>query len=221
MKLSLRTENMAVFDEVLDKEHFSQFISYFCGLSFAYRHSSGWQKVWRASDGDILSGQELRNTEPINCPIGWIYQNLAMLLQGHINYLVGEQGTDYDYISFTPYIYPVNSKISWHDDTGYAAAAIFYCHPRWSPNWGGELMVANVPPDVQPIAGAHNDAINRDHIETFLNVTGHGQYVAPLPNRLVVTKGGTWHQINRVDLSAGDHNRCSVVAFFKKNSTDS
>lgn len=216
MNIKLKSDTLAVFDEVLDAQHFHQFVQYFCNVPYTYRHSSGWHKVWRASDGEILSGPEQKNTEPINNPFGWIVQNLQHLAKDHIGHIIGEQGVDYDHISVTPYIYPVNSKISWHDDTGYVAAAIFYCHLKWSPNWGGELMIAHTPKDA-PLVGMHNDPINREYIDNLLSLSGHGVYVAPLPNRLVITKGSVWHQINRVDLSAGDNSRCSIVCFFRKN----
>ena len=61
-----------------------------------------------------------------------------------------------------------------------------------------------------------DNQINRNGGTKLLNHYGMGLYVSPLPNRIVFTKGKTWHCINRVDQSAGDNVRCSVVAFFLK-----
>jgi hypothetical protein len=65
--------------------------------------------------------------------------------------------------------------------------------------------------------------VDRRHFEDYCAVTdntGMGLYTAPSPNRLVFLKGGSWHQINRVDQNAGDHMRCSVVGFFTKEKVE-
>ena len=52
--------------------------------------------------------------------------------------------------------------------------------------------------------------------DKFLSAHGFGTYVTCKPNRLVLTRPGVWHSINRVDDDAGDHCRASVVGFFKE-----
>ena len=134
-----------------------------------------------------------------------LHHNVYNLAKSHLAELVGKEGDDWDEISYTPYIYGAGTKISWHDDTGYRAAAIFYCHPEWNPFWGGELMLANTPriEDVQLPAG-NSDLINRGFTSALLNHFGNGTYILPIPNRLAFTRTGVWHCINRVDSAAGD-----------------
>ena len=52
--------------------------------------------------------------------------------------------------------------------------------------------------------------------DKFLEHYGCGHYITCKPNRLVFTKGGVWHSVNRVDKDAGDHVRMTIVAFFIK-----
>ncbi len=63
---------------------------------------------------------------------------------------------------------------------------------------------------------AGNDDITKRYYDPILNHFGMGIYISPLPNRAVFTRGQIWHSINRVDPNAGDHARCSIVAFFMK-----
>lgn len=55
-------------------------------------------------------------------------------------------GEDWNAFSLTTFLYPAGSGLGWHeDDAQYKGAYIFYAHPEWKPNWGGELCVINTP----------------------------------------------------------------------------
>lgn len=217
MKLTTKDSQLAVLDEVLSPEMFNQFWSYFNGLDFAYRSMTGWQKVWRINDGQVLASSPFYGSQaPFNCPMDWIHQTVLALAKQHLEDLVGKEGVDWHDILLTPYIYPAGTKISWHDDYGYTGACIFYPHKEWNPHWGGELFVAKTPPPAEVKAQVESDMMTRDYVAPLLNAYGMGLYVAPLPNRMAFTSGSTWHSINRVDQAAGDKMRCSVVAFFLK-----
>jgi hypothetical protein len=110
------------------------------------------------------------------------------------------------------YLYPRGTKLNWHNDLGYKAASIFYVHPEWSGTWGGELMIARTPEGVN-LPPPHLDHKAEDK---FLETFGIGTYITCKPNRLVLTRAGVWHSINRVDNDAGDHARASVVGFYKE-----
>jgi len=218
MKCSLKSENTAIFDEVFEPDTFRHFVHFFNNLDFAYRNANKWFKVWRASDGHIIAGQDVFHSDaPFNSPYDWLHHQVYNLAKSYLEDICGVEGKDWQQIVYTPYIYPAGTKISWHDDYGYAAACIFYCHKEWSPNWGGELMVAKTPPYDEVVdKNELDDQIIRSYVPKVINHDGYGHYINPLPNRMVFTKGGTWHSINRVDKSAGDNTRNSVVAFFKK-----
>lgn len=218
MKFTYKGNEVAVFDEVFEADVFRYFVQFFNQQEFLFRSSSVWQKIWRISDGEFLAGQEVTSKElPTNTCYDWLHSQVYPLATQHLADIVGKEGIDWDYIVYRPYIYPAGTKISWHDDYGYAAACIFYCHYEWNPFWGGELMIANTPPvDTIDTSEGGDDAINRKYSKELLNHYGSGMYFGCNPNRLVFTKGGVWHAINRVDAAAGDHVRASVVAFFKK-----
>lgn len=220
MQLVSREENYAVLDGVLEGDSYNQFCSYFNNLDFAYRNMTGWQKVWRVSDGQVLAGPaHYAFKGPHNSMIDSLSGIVGSLATQYLESIVGKKGEDWDDYFLTPYIYPAGTKISWHNDYGYSAAAIFYTHRFWDPNWGGELFIAKTSPEFDN--GSCVDSVDRGGVIPVINQFGMGNYIAPLPNRLVFTKGKTWHSINRVDPTAGDALRCSIVTFFyKRNKCD-
>lgn len=222
MILLAKETNYAVVDQVFEESVFKDFWKYFNSLSFAYRSMTGWQKVWKISDGQILASSPTYHSQaPFNSPMDLFHKTVMFLAKEHFKSIVGKEGEDWNELFFTPYIYPSGTKISWHDDCGYTGACIFYPHQEWSANWGGELMLAKTPA-ASDIKG--NDVVpnmmTRKHIDPLLNHYGMGAYIAPLPNRLVFTSGKVWHAINRVDQTAGDNVRCSIVGFFTKEKPD-
>lgn len=223
MKLVYKDDKYAILDNVLEDAIFKQFGHYFNSLDFAYRSLTGWKKVWRISDGQILAGTPYYASKgPHNCMMDPMINIIGTLATQHLEPIVGKKGEDWDDYFLTPYIYPAGTKISWHNDHGWAAAAIFYTHNFWDPNWGGELFLAKTDPNYESkIQMEDSDAVQRAYLPKLLNEYGVGQYIAPLPNRIVFTKGKVWHCINRVDPVAGDALRSSIVAFFyKRNESD-
>jgi hypothetical protein len=219
MKLTARDKSFAIVDEALDSSYFMQFWKYFNGLDFVYRSMSGWQKVWRINDGQVLSGSPYFHSQaPFNCLMDVLHQTIVALAKQQFSNIVGEEGKDWHDVVLTPYVYSAGTKISWHDDYGYTGAAIFYPHIEWNPHWGGELMIAKTPSyeELDLKNAIAEEVMTRDYISPILNAYGIGTYIAPLPNRIAFTSGEVWHQINRVDAAAGDHVRCSIVAFFLK-----
>lgn len=77
--------------------------------------------------------------------------------------------------------------------------------------------VANVPPNAQGIP----PHLDHSYEDEMIGAYGMGNFITAKPNRIVMMKASVWHQINRVDDDAGDHCRCSVVAFFKKEKEES
>lgn len=214
--------NFAVIDNVLEPQIFTQFWEYFNTLPFQNCSHDQWLKVWKLSDGEILRSPTFYHTKaPFNCPMDWI-QNYVFWLSAKFPHLIGEYGKDWEEIQFTPYLYPDGSKISWHNDFGYTGACIFYAHPKWSAHWGGELLVAKTEDGDGEWTSEKSEetwsrnTFSRENHSDFLNKQGIGNYIVAKPNRLVFTKGSAWHSVNRVDRTAGDNVRCSVVGFFIK-----
>lgn len=226
---STDNKDYAVLDGVLEGNMFKEFHSFFHNdLDFAYRALTGWQKVWKISDGLILSGPPFYNSKsPHNNMMDTIGQIVSALAEQHFSNIVGKKGVDWDDFFMTPYIYPMGTKISWHNDYSYSGAAIFYSHNFWGNGWGGELFLAKTRREYPSVEDSEKDKFsnsilkNRVGLNSFLNEVGMGTYISPLPNRMVLTRGSVWHSINRVDPSAGDAMRSSVVAFFVKKEGNS
>jgi len=110
--------------------------------------------------------------------------------------LVGVPGKDWVGIVSKVYAYPSRAKAIWHTDAGpYSGAFVFYAHDAWDRNWGGQFLFG----DAQPSKDASPN---------------EGQFLTPLPNRLVVIKAGTPHMVANVSEPAGARSRMSLAGFF-------
>lgn len=202
------TEDFVVYDDVLPPDQFSAVWAAVQNEEYMMPHISGWSKVWRLTDGVCLGGRDYDTSKGV--PEGYaslmnsMFTNIA---KAHPAIVPG-----WDRMTIRPYLYPRGTKLSWHNDLGYVGAVIFYVHPEWASTWGGELMIARTPP-CATVPPPHLDHREEDK---FLGAYGTGAYITCKPNRLVLTRAGVWHSINRVDEDAGDHCRASVVGFFKE-----
>lgn len=204
----IENEDFVIYDDVLEKDQFDAVWSSIQQENYLMPHINGWSKVWRLTDGVCIGGKDY---EISDAPFGnymdlmqFIITNAAKL---HTNIL-----NKWTSLTTRSYLYPRGTKLNWHNDLGYAGAAIFYAHPEWASTWGGELMLAKTPPDCN-LPPPHLDHKLEDR---FLESFGYGIYITCKPNRLVLTRPGVWHSINRVDADAGDHCRATVVGFFKE-----
>ena len=113
----------------------------------------------------------------------------------------------------------MGTGLSWHCDAGpYTGAFIYYAHPTWNAQWGGELLVADGCGDYAQADredGRRHRLDNARENEILLR-EGTGRYVMPKPNRLVYLQGGTPHRIMPVLPAAGQNPRVSVAGFFVK-----
>lgn len=208
MKKVTETKDFVIYDDVLNKDQFEKVWQNIQSEEYGFPHVQSWNKVWRVTDGspigtknyDILEGKPYNNYIDL---ISFIILELAKL---HTNII-----HPWKNLSLRSYLYPRETKLNWHNDLGYTGAAIFYAHPYWASTWGGELMIAQTP-EGECSSPPHLDHRRED---SFLNEYGVGTYINAKPNRLVLTRPGVWHSINRVDKDAGDHCRATVVAFFK------
>jgi hypothetical protein len=211
MKLTIDNPKFVIYDEVLESEDFKNVWKWCENEQYFTINSSNWLKVWRLSDGTPMGGPEYYHSKsPFeSVPLNLVHQHAIAIANRHPQ-IVG----DWNEIIFRSYVYPRGSRIDWHNDQGYTAALILYTHDYWSANWGGELMIAEIPKnhEYKNVGGQIDTSWKND----FINIWGAGNYVMPKPNRMVLTPAGVWHSINRVDADAGDHCRCSIVCFFKQ-----
>jgi len=104
--------------------------------------------------------------------------------------------------SLMVHIYEPGAEISWHRDYSSIASYSYYLHDEWRSEWGGQLFTT----DSEDIVS--NNGTVFDHRQDVMT-PGIGKYYEPLPNRLVIIKGGL-HKVNRVQ-----HRRISFTGFFK------
>jgi Rps23 Pro-64 3,4-dihydroxylase Tpa1-like proline 4-hydroxylase len=217
MREVISNKSMVVWDNVLESDQFGRLMVEFSNKSFKRQHNTNWEKVWRPGDGEIL--RESSSMYTVNFPndtaLSELHDVMLHECEQHPE-ICGVRGVDWHSLILTMYIYPAGSRLSWHGDGGdYTAAMTFYCHPRWSPHWGGELLVANTPPtDMMPKVDYEvNPSIDHSQLDAFISAFGVGHMIVPKPNRLVLMKSGICHMVNRIDQAAGDHLRMSVVGF--------
>lgn len=201
------SESFVIYDDLLGQEELALVWRAVQSEQYAIPHISGWSKVWRATDGSPLGGKNYESQDkPFNNYMDAMYFYISNAANANPGIV-----PSWSSLTLRSYIYPRGTKLNWHNDLGYTAAAILYIHPEWASTWGGELMIAKTPESVN-LPPPHLDHREEDK---FLETYGMGTYITCKPNRLVLTKGGVWHSINRVDPDAGDHCRASVVGFFK------
>jgi hypothetical protein len=214
MKLLFKNAKFAVFDDVLPQEMFERVWLHAQIENYSLPSSAGWVKVWRIGDSFPLGGPEYHwSKRPFNNYmdlVGHFFNEIGK----NCTEILGDE-TEWGDLVLRSYLYPRGTKLSWHNDAAnYAGAFTYYIHPKWGSTWGGELMVAEVPPmeDIKhkPMVGPH---LEHEWEDEYIGERGVGQFISPKPNRCVVMAGGTYHSINRVDADAGDHARASVVGF--------
>lgn len=201
------TEDFVVYDGVMDEKQLASAWVAVQSEDYAIPHMGGWSKVWRATDGSPMGSRDYEASEK---PFGNYMDAMAFFISSAAK--AHEKIVQpWDRLILRSYLYPRGTKLNWHNDMGYKAAAILYVHPEWASTWGGELMIARTP-EHGTLSPPHLDHRDEDR---FLATFGLGTYITCKPNRLVLTRGGVWHSINRVDADAGDHCRAAVVGFFK------
>lgn len=211
MRKTLETEDFIIYDDVLEKENFERVFLAVQEEDYSIPHIEKWLKVWRLSDNLTMGGKNYHyNCEAIPGANN-NYMDLMSCYFKELSKLNPNICGNWNKLALRSYLYGRDSKLSWHNDQGYVSAGIFYCHNYWASTWGGELMVAKTPSIEGPIP---NPCLNHSFEDKLLEYYGYGQYITCKPNRLVLTKGGVWHSINRVDKDAGDNVRMSIVAFF-------
>lgn len=205
-------KNFVIYDNILSPEELEQFYLWGQNLKYKKINEDGeFMKIWRVTDGSPIASVNTYNASnfPFNENIDRIIETIKEISKKHTN-IFGE----YEEIYFRSYVYGRGSKIDWHTDHGYKSAAIFYYHPYWGSNWGGELRLAELP-DIEYSEKNVGGPMDNRWIDKIISTTNFGYYIDPKPNRIIGLKSGVWHSINRIDENAGCGLRFSVVAFFK------
>jgi hypothetical protein len=253
MELTLLTSQLAVYDNVLPPDVFSRLGAYIESEDYQYMQEGQIQPYFRTDDGrpihrkrgfawlavplntiiprEDVAAEVKRGLDlyPTKTPIDDVFEAARAKALEHKD-LVGEEKTTWVAITGKIYIYLKNTGLSWHwDHDIFSGAYIYYAHPEWNAQWGGELLVgdASCVELKQKIAAERNKTDpsrliykrkqffgTRSNGDDAVLERGFGQFVMPRPNRLVLLKGNQPHKLNLVSPSAGNHARMSFTGFF-------
>lgn len=231
----LRQNGLAVADAVLATPRLIALRRYVSDGEYRSVHSQKWDKVWRLWDGNPQRGQSVYfdpervfawkgATYPTTTAVDELIDEVRRMAAEYPD-ICGVEGIDWVGIYVCPWLYPVGSALSMHQDAHqYSGSFTFFVHSRWSVHWGGELMVypaANGWP--APRSSPSLDVLPKISLdEPWMSDDGDGDIdglgiataISPRPNRLVLIGADRPHRIGRIDPIAGAHVRASLSGFF-------
>ncbi len=233
-----QTESFTIVDDLLPPAECAALWNYFQLQPFQRVDALGMQGQWLLEDGGVLRGptvgwgQAWDAQYPTKTPVDLLV-NALLAGEDAFAATVVKRGVDWKAFSVCPSIYVAGQGRLWHrDDADDAGSWVYYAHPDWNIEWGGELFLAD-PRDVPPEFGAFlhrllpmadhpnpppwKSHLDNDDASRFLLERGIGSFVAPRPNRLVVIKGGTPQSLAKVRASAGRNVHASLSGTFKKD----
>ncbi len=230
MDLILKVKNTHVFDDVLS-DHDLQKLWEFVNI-FPYERTDAilWQKAWSIADGAILRGPQwiarapnwtleppIRPNKELR-PFPADPPALVKLLEKVREACASNP--DLPHITgaaLSPYVWPPGTSIAWHSDgmtldaqgARKVGAFTFYVHKTWNCEWGGEFLVADIDSDAEGISSA--PSFDNSALSERIMSAGHGAWVAPKPNRLVVNPSNMLHKVTKSTPAAAP--RLSIQAF--------
>lgn len=228
-----------VIDDFLPVDMQRHIWIYFQVENFARVDVSSPTGQWAWHDGAALRGPTIgyRAKWHAKYPTGTAVDALMEALvqqEERLRPALGRYGKDWDDFSASSSLYPSGTGLGWHRDAeNNAGSFVYYVHPHWNVEWGGELLLGDVsqlsiPASEGPFfnpapTGLADDGPSwlNSHLENerasqTLLAAGTGSFVMPKPNRLVVIRGGLPHKISKVSPAAGAHLRASLTGFFKR-----
>jgi hypothetical protein len=164
-----------------------------------------WSRVWPLSEPmPMVSGKFAWSQRPAGHGMDPLLQRIGAAVLGSTFF--GAQGRDWGDLVFRVYLQARGMRLSEHGDSGHRGTAVYFAHPRWEPDWGGELVL--------PRTGSEVDLPSSpEKIQSGLRLHARGEFLLPKPNRLVLIRRGTWHGTRRIDPDAGAAIRCAVAMF--------
>ncbi|GAA3856454.1 2OG-Fe(II) oxygenase [Streptomyces sedi] len=219
MRETHRRERFVVFDDFLDEATLAELRGQADRSTFSevrsviYPDSDG---TAHRSRGAYLKGAALGAADGAGRPRA--YERILRTVAEETA-VFGERGEDWNRAAFTFWRYPAGSRLSWHNDVGGGRVGeyILFLHEEWSASWGGELMILDEDPP-RASSGDFEDFIAQMELQVR-NSSVSPVAIVPKPNRLVLVKAGTAHQINRVDPTSGSDRR-TLTGFISKKSEE-
>jgi hypothetical protein len=222
MELILDYNNTKVYDNVLSNIDFEKLFDWYNAIPLVNKVAQGlWNKTWNLGDGNILVGQD-RSWTPESIPVlGDQDSALLPLIKQATESIINSGMFDNDSIidvTMTPFCWPAGTGLSWHNDSNYLGAFTYYCHNYWNPEWGGEFLTVEADSYILNNKTAINWKVfdNKELHELILN-HGHGHFIHPKPNRMIINKGGSrgiLHKVARSTVNSGP--RLTLQGFIRK-----
>lgn len=234
MKTVYQDEHYCVIDDFLSNDQKELVWAYIQEEEFRHVRDPRWDKAFRLTDGNPLRGpaylshyyhkDEKRPVFPTGKGVDIVFEEILKNIDSFSPW-VGKKEADWQFFFARAYLYQAMEGLSWHRDNNYNAkgAFVYYAHPSWDVQWGGELLIASqvskdiVYPKKQTYSGEEKPLgshLDNSFENKILMEKGIGHYVLPKPNRLVLLQSGLLHTIKKIDASAGDHVRAIIQGFF-------
>jgi Rps23 Pro-64 3,4-dihydroxylase Tpa1-like proline 4-hydroxylase len=212
----------SVIDGLMDETSLDALRAHLGQQPYFFDNALEWKKVWHPLDGQVLVtspsayGDTGRTSQQY--PTGTPLDLFFAAMERNADAIAATLQLELDEIKYvaSAYLYRAGWGLSWHDDAGpYRGAFAYYIHPEWRGNWGGELMILEEPRlRERPAGGVDLGYAVGGFQEPAYCATGRGDFIMPLPNRLVVMSKALLHRINPVAPHAGEHLRYSIAGFF-------
>ncbi|MES2019404.1 MAG: 2OG-Fe(II) oxygenase [Pseudomonadota bacterium] len=226
--ISLREPGLLVADALLGERALAALREHVAHGDYHSVHAQRWDRVWRLWDGQPQRGASVcydpearfdhkGGAYPTGTPMDQLIDAVRTQSALHPE-VAGLEGHDWAGIYLCPWLYPVGSALSLHQDAAkYTGSFAFFLHPRWRLHWGGELFV--YPPCDPDRIGK---SASFGHDQPWMSDDGPDEdmiadvaiAISPSPNRLVLLGEERPHRVARVDQNAGARVRASVAGFF-------
>jgi Rps23 Pro-64 3,4-dihydroxylase Tpa1-like proline 4-hydroxylase len=246
MEIVKNDPHLMVIDNFLGEEQFKAIQLQLMLEQYTQLHEGFWKKAWRLTDGNPLvsaiynfsSEEHFEKVAsqiyyPTNKPFD-LFVDALNAVAAKAQSIIGQRDRDWSSYGFRAYIYTVGTGLGWHeDDVSVSGAFVYYCHPHWSMDWGGELLILEkvIPTGIEPPGGSIKLPDNMRSMSTkgavgpefgwnsrahhFMDI-GMGQFVSAKPNRLVFIGPHHSHSVRPVTIAAGENPRISLAGFFQK-----
>jgi hypothetical protein len=223
--LVMRDATLLVADGLLGRQSLAAVRDQVAMADFHGVHGRQWDRVWRLWDGNPQRGPSVYYdpdrrfaakgpTYPTGTAMDELIDAVRTWSALHPE-IAGAEGVDWAGLYLCPWLYPVGSALSLHQDSArYSGSFTVFLHARWRLHWGGELLVyPPAAPDDPPAFGGDHPWMSDDSADEA-EAARIALAIAPRPNRLVLIGEDRPHRVARVDPNAGAHLRASVAGFF-------
>jgi hypothetical protein len=228
--VTLHQDKLVVADDLLGGSAFAALRDHVALSEYRGVHGQKWDRVWRLWDGNPQRGPSVYydpdrrfGWKGAAYPTGTSVDQLidAVRTQSALHPdVVGAECVDWVGLYLCPWLYPVGSALSLHQDSAkYSGSFTFFIHSRWQLHWGGDLLVYPPidparSPALSSLALGQNQPWMSDDSPEEAMISDIAVAISPSPNRLVLIGEDRPHRVTRVDQNAGAHLRASIAGFF-------